>query len=120
MKVQGLGSSSHAARDYVELDLHLPANHGRTAIIRREFHVIDDLKANILIGTDILVPEQIDILLSQQKAVIGSCQNVELDLNVTTLPNQTNRLLLLSDQTTMPAYGSTVVQIKPLHRLPTD
>ena len=57
MKVRGLGSSSHAAGDYVELDLYLPANHSRTAVIRREVHVVDDLKANILIGTDILVPE---------------------------------------------------------------
>ena len=120
MKVRGLGSSSHAAGDYVELDLYLPADHDRTAVIRREIHVVDDLKANILIGTDILVPEQINMLLSQRKAVIGSCQNVELDLNITTLPNQTNRLLLSNDQTIIPAYGSTIVQIKPLHGLPTD
>ena len=33
MKVQGLGSSSHEAGDYVELDLYFPANHGRTAVI---------------------------------------------------------------------------------------
>ena len=119
MKVRGLGSSSHAASDYVELDLYFPA-HGRTAVIQREVHVVNDLKANMLIGNDILVSEQIDVLLSQRKAVIGSCKNVQLDLNVTTLPNQTNRLLLSGDQTTIPAYGSTIIQIKPLHGLPTD
>ena len=120
MKVRGLGSSSHSAEDYVDLDIYFPTNHGKTAVIHREIHIVDDLKANILIGTDILVPERIDVLLSQRKAIIGSCENVELDINVTTLPNQTNRLLMLNSQTTIPAYGSTIVQIRPLHGLPTD
>ena len=120
MKVQGLGSSSHSAEDYVDLDIYFPTNHGKTVVIHREIHIVDDLKANILIGTDILVLERIDVLLSQRKAIIGSCENVELDINVTTLPNQTNRLLMSNSQTTIPAYGSTIVQIRPLHGLPTD
>ena len=34
MKVRGLGSGSHAAGDYVELELFLPTTDGRTAVIR--------------------------------------------------------------------------------------
>ena len=65
MKVQGLGFSSHAVKDYVELNLFFSADHSKTAVIHHKIHIIDDLKANILIKTDILISEKIDVLLSQ-------------------------------------------------------
>ena len=76
MKVWELSSSSHAAEDYVKLNLYLSADHSKTAVIHCEIYVIDDLKVNICIRTNILVSEQINVLLSQQKAVIESCENV--------------------------------------------
>ena len=65
MKVQELDPSLHAAKDYIELDLFFSADHNRTAVIHHKIHIIDELKANILIETDILISEQIDIFLSQ-------------------------------------------------------
>ena len=120
MKVWGLSFSLHAAEDYIELNLFFSADHSKTAVIHCEIHIIDDLKANVLIETDILISEKIDILLSQWKIIVGSCQNVQLDLNITTLSNQTNQLLLLNDQTTISIYDSIIVQIKPLQELLTD
>ena len=76
MKVWGLGFSSYVIKDYVELDLYFSANHDRTAVIHCEIYIIDDLKVNVLIKTDILVSEQIDVLLSQQKAVMKSCKSI--------------------------------------------
>ena len=74
----------------------------------------------MLIETDILVSEWINILLSQWKAIIGSCKNIKVNLNVTTLSNQINWLLLSNDQMIILIYDFTAVQIKPLHELPTD
>ena len=65
MKVQRLDFSSHSVRDYVKLNLYLSANHDKTAVIHYEIYIIDDLKVNVLIETDILISEQINILLSQ-------------------------------------------------------
>ena len=62
MKVQQLGFSSHTAEDYVKLNLYLSASHDKTAVIHWEIHIVDNLKVNILIKTDILISEQIDIL----------------------------------------------------------
>ena len=73
--------------DYVELNLYLSADYDKTAVIHWEIHIIDDLKVNILIRTNILVSEQINVLLSQWKAVIESYENVKLNLNITTLHN---------------------------------
>ena len=87
MKVRGLGFSSHSVRDYVKLDLYLLTSHDKTAVIHWEIYVVDDLKVSILIKTDILVSEKIDVLLSQWKTVIESCKNIQLKLNITTLQN---------------------------------
>ena len=57
MKVWELEFSSHAAKDYVKLNLYLSADHDRTAVICREIYIDNDLKINILIETDILVSE---------------------------------------------------------------
>ena len=65
MKVQDLDFSSHAAEDYIELNLFFSADHSRTAVICYEIHIINDLKTNVLIETDILISEQINVLLSQ-------------------------------------------------------
>ena len=50
--------------NYIELDLYFSA-YSRTAVIQCKIYIINDLKANILIETDILISEQIDVLLSQ-------------------------------------------------------
>ena len=117
MKVWGLGFSLHTIRDYVELDLYFSANHNKTTVIHCEIHIVKDLKVNILIETDILISEKIDILLSQWKVIIESCQNIQ---NVTTLLNQINQLLLLNDKITISVYNFTIIQIKPLNDLSTD
>ena len=64
MKVQGLNFSSYAAEDYIELNLFFSADHSRTAVIYYEIHIVNDLKASIIIETNILISEKIDILLS--------------------------------------------------------
>ena len=117
MKVWGLELSSHAAEDYVELNLYLLTDHDRTAVIHWEIYIVDDLKTHILIETDILISEWINVLLSQRKAVIESCENIELDLNVITLFNQISWSLLSSEWTTISVYDSIIVQIKPLPEL---
>ena len=109
IKVQGLDFSSHTAEDYIELNLFFSADHSRTAVIYCEIHIVNDLKANVLIETNILISEQINVLLSQWKAVMRSCKNVQLDLNVTTLLNQINWLLLLNNQITTSVYDLTVI-----------
>lgn len=53
MEVSGIGPSSHAANQYALVDIYLPGNNGRTAHSKREVHLVDSLKANLLIGIDI-------------------------------------------------------------------
>jgi len=43
------------------------------AKISREAYLTDDLAARLLIGTDILVPKKVDIMISKKTGHIGSC-----------------------------------------------
>jgi len=53
------------------------------AVITCKLHVVDHLDANILVGTDVMLPEKIDILLSDKILRIGTCNvNVPVQLQV--------------------------------------
>lgn len=81
--VRGLGSNKHQTSEYVVTSLYLPSEDGTAMLAPREIHIVDDLKANVLIGMDIMVPEKIDILASQSKAMVGSC-NMSVPIEVRT------------------------------------
>ena len=78
--VRGLGSNTHRTNEYAVFPLLFSGKHrvsGKdvTAMTApREVHLVDNLKAKMLIGMDVMVPEQIDITLSTSSAHIGSCQ----------------------------------------------
>ncbi len=72
--VRGLGSNKHETSEYIVTSLYFPSQDADMVMLApREIHIVNNLKANLLIGIDIMVPEKIDILASQSKAVIGSC-----------------------------------------------
>ena len=77
LRVKGLGSAMHDTDEYVLVPIYIPAtkDDGTEVLCRimREIHLVDNLKANMLIGNDVIGPEQIVIDVSKGKAIIGSC-----------------------------------------------
>ena len=84
MEVRRIGSVAHNANQFVLMDIYLQGTDGRVALIQREVHLVDELKANILIGINILAPEGVSIDLSKQEAIITSCTNVYIPLSIET------------------------------------
>ncbi len=41
--------------------------------LTREMHIVDGLDAKLIISTDVMFPETMDLLLSQKTLWIGSC-----------------------------------------------
>ena len=80
MEVRGIGLTSHSANQYVIIKFYLPGKDGRIAYFQREVHLINNLKANLLMGIDILSPENIYIDPSREIATIRSCEDVQLAL----------------------------------------
>ena len=77
LRVKGLGTATHDTNEYVLIPMYLPATKpdGTKVLCRivREIHLVSNLKAHMLIGNDIVGPEQIVIDVSTSKATIGSC-----------------------------------------------
>ena len=77
LTVKGISGNQHNTDQYTILTLRIPSTDNSEkaieAVITREIHVVDNLKANLLIGTDVMVPEGMDIILSQKILQIGSC-----------------------------------------------
>lgn len=78
LKVRGVGSSKHESSDYIHENIYFPSvkNDGTKvfSVIRRELHLVAGLRAKLLIGNDIIGPEEIIIDVSKRTARIGSCK----------------------------------------------
>ena len=59
--VRGLGANKHATDQYAIADIYISAKDSQgqevTAHIRHEIYLVEELKPNMLVGTDIMTPE---------------------------------------------------------------
>jgi hypothetical protein len=76
--VRGIVENAHSTRDYaivtirilgVDIKIGEPAK----AMVTRELHIVDDLRANILVGIDVMTPKNMDLEISAKSLKIGSC-----------------------------------------------
>ena len=84
--VRGLGLNLHQTAEYAIIPLYFQGlDSAGTKVLAitspREIHIVDQLKANILISMDVMVPENIDIIVTRAIASIGSCK-VEVPIEV--------------------------------------
>ncbi len=77
ISVRGLGTAKHMSDEYAIASLYFPGKDKNgdavMAKITREVHLVDDLKANMLVGNDLLGPERVTIDVAKKSAYIGSC-----------------------------------------------
>ena len=77
LHVRGIGTATHLSKDFIHVPFYFPGmdNNGKPVLaeIRREVHLIEGLKAKMLVGNDILVPEGFILDLSNKEATISSC-----------------------------------------------
>ena len=80
LKINGIAGNQHTSAEYVIATLRIPRKDKdgpAEAIITRELHIVDHLDANILVGTDVILPKKMDILLSDKILRIGT-YNVDI------------------------------------------
>ena len=120
--VRGIGSNKHATDEYAIVDIRLQGlKDGKPAItlIRREVHLVEDLKANFLIGNNILKPEGFKIDLERNKAFISSC-GVTIPINVQSRSIPIHKPIHLKKSTVIPPHSITPVQVHSLAAMPSD
>lgn len=78
LKVRDIETSRHESNEFVSMSFYFPdinsTNRPAYAHIHRELHLINGLKANLLVGNNILATERVVINLANKSAMISSCQ----------------------------------------------
>ncbi len=124
LNVRGLGTNKHETSEYIIASIYFagknPQGKPVRGVIRREVHLVDNLKANMLIGNDILGPEGISIDGANSKATIASCQGMTIPIEIRTLTKgMINKALHARSTTVIPPHSMTAI---PIHHsnLPSD
>ena len=84
--VYGIGPRSHKCNKYTTITLYIPGTVGNKpaiASITHQLHIVDDLQAKVLVGIDILGPEQAIINIDRQKLTLPLYNDIQADLTIT-------------------------------------
>ena len=125
MKVNGIGSSSLSTSERIPIEFTIPGEvDGEPAVARftRHVYIVEELKAKLLLGNDILGPEDMVPHLGKGKLAIGSCGNFTAPLTVTPRAGErVKRTIRAQAVTTVPPHSVSVIPVKFRgSRLPTD
>ena len=113
--VRGIGSVVHDSSEFVTVDFYIPGvsrNVNATAHLVRELHVVDTLKAKILVGMDILGPEGCDVLISSRTLAITSCGDFIAPITTAPKGGRIERSVRASSQTLIPPHTSMAVPVR--------
>ena len=124
IQIRGLGSEIHHANQYVVLPVYLPGTKDGERVfgeITKEFHIVDNLSCGLLIGTDVIVPEGIQMDIEPRLAVIRACKSMQCALRVTPRgqPLQ-QRTVSTAQDTIVKAHTTKRIPIKTKGDLPDD
>ena len=76
LKVRNVGSNRHLTDKFVFIPVYVPGTKDSISVLayfKREFYIVNELRANILIGNNTIGPESINIRILDRLAYIGSC-----------------------------------------------
>ena len=88
------------------------------AIVTREAHLVDGLRVKMLVGMDIMGPEQMDIITSKKQAVIGSCENAVIPIEVRPQSRPTKRTIHAKSNLVIPPHTEQPIPVHHVRHLP--
>ena len=122
--VRGYGNKITNATEYIVMDLHFPGMLGDQAVLAKistEVHLTENLKANMLIGNDVLTPHKFLIDCASQSATIGSCQGAKIAARSIAKPNaQVKRVVKAKSALTLPPNEVVDIPVSYKGALPDD
>jgi hypothetical protein len=118
VSVRGIDNKSQQTSSYVVLQLFIPGydkDNGqiKLAEIRREFHIVQDLRCKMIVGEDIIEPEGFVIDSQDRKATIKSCNDFTFKLQITPKGRQVmHRRVKTLKRVTVPPGSKALVPFK--------
>lgn len=122
LQVRGIAASKHKSRDFAALFLYFlgrnDAGQQVYASLTCEIHLVKGLKANLLIGNNIMSPEGFVIDVKKRSLLIGTCK-VTVHIDARQHGQFLTRKLLSSQKTVVPPRSEAMISLVPL-ALPDD
>ena len=116
INVRGIGSARHTTEEYALIDMWVPGHqNGKKCIahIRREVHFVDNLRAKMLMGMDILGPERMIVDIGSETLTIRSCENLTAPIQVTAKDNvNVRRAVRVEKKVTIPPQSTSRVPVR--------
>ena len=117
LKVREIGASKHKSAQFAELSLFLPGEDNERqkvyAFIKCEVHLVEGLRANILVGNDILAPESFMLNVRLGHALVGSC-GVKIAIRARQKSQFPRKRLLPKKDELVPPRSEAVVPVLPV------
>jgi len=122
INVRGIGANKHQTNEYVILLIYLPSRCAKEEVIAitspREIHIINQLRAQMLIGNNILQPKKIDILTSSSTTRISS-YSVTIPIELKAKGSRSITHLIHAVATiVMPLKSTTMIPVHSIKSLP--
>ena len=111
IKVKGIGDRKHNTYKYIKLKMYLLSLTGKIALIDREFYVVDNLTAKVLIGIDIMKPKGIVIDLGMNIMKIGACKDLLIPIDVTSKGARVNTTIFSRKDIVLLLYTNILVLV---------
>ena len=117
LKVRGIGASRHESGEFAFTALYMPGLNQEGsevyAYVQCKLHLVDGLKANMLIGNDVLYTESFTINLASASAHILSC-GVTIVINARNHSQFLKRNVLANTTTFIPLKSEALVNIRQI------
>ena len=117
LNVRGIGALKYESSKFAALSLYFP---GKNAVgdlvyaaLRYEIHLVEGLRANLLVGNDIMSPEAMVINLGKKTAIIGTC-GVSIDVNARQRGKFLARKLLTNLDNVIPPRSEAMISLEKL------
>lgn len=109
--VRGVGNKIVQSDEYALVTIYVTGllnGAARKASLTMEVHIVEDLKANMLIGTDTMTPQGMCVDLETKVCRFGKCQGLEVPVDVTTKSKPNSRRTIRNKAPVIIAPGATV------------
>lgn len=117
LKLGGIRVSRHKSEKFAALFLYFLGTNGAGklvyALLRYEIHLVEGLRANLLIGNDIMLPKNFVINIEKKIMLIGSC-GVTVPISARQRGQFFTKKLLASELTVVSPQSKPLIPFVPV------
>ena len=115
IKIRGIESAIHDNSEYVILDLYMSGKYqenSATAHFKTEFHIVNDVKTNMLIEMNVMKSERINLDFENKIMIISTCRDIQVSINFHRKEISVNRTVRAATQITMSVEKTIAVSMR--------